>query len=119
MFAQKSFHELVAFLGLKPKTGETEVATGHFFMLWFEFCTDFKTRWRRENKDISKERLKEAQLSVKKITADKKVVTRNINPNSLVRTTQLKLKIDILTVIHTYIHTCIHIYTYIYIYTYI
>uniref|UniRef100_A0AAZ3SHV7 FH2 domain-containing protein n=1 Tax=Oncorhynchus tshawytscha TaxID=74940 RepID=A0AAZ3SHV7_ONCTS len=55
MFAQKSFHELVTFLGLKPKTGETEVATGHFFMLWFEFCTDFMTRWRRENKNISKE----------------------------------------------------------------
>uniref|UniRef100_A0A8C7J1B6 Formin 1 n=1 Tax=Oncorhynchus kisutch TaxID=8019 RepID=A0A8C7J1B6_ONCKI len=50
------FHELVTFLGLKPKTGETEVATGHFFMLWFEFCTDFMTRWRRENKNISKER---------------------------------------------------------------
>ncbi|XP_055741840.1 uncharacterized protein LOC129825677 [Salvelinus fontinalis] len=83
MFAQKSFHELVTFLGLKPKTGETEVATGHFFMLWFEFCTDFKTRWKRENKNISKERLKEAQLSVKKITADKKVETRKINPNSL------------------------------------
>ncbi|XP_031692684.1 formin-like [Oncorhynchus kisutch] len=83
MFAQKSFHELVTFLGLKPKTGETEVATGHFFMLWFEFCTDFMTRWRRENKNISKERLKEAQLSVKKITADKKVETRKIIPNSL------------------------------------
>ncbi|XP_045551526.1 formin [Salmo salar] len=83
MFAQKSFHKLVTFLGLKPKTGETEVATGHFFMLWFEFCTDFMTRWRRENKNISKERLKEAQLSVKKITADKKVETRKINPNSL------------------------------------
>ncbi|XP_042156938.1 LOW QUALITY PROTEIN: formin [Oncorhynchus tshawytscha] len=83
MFAQKSFHELVTFLGLKPKTGETEVATGYFFMLWFEFCTDFKTRWKRENKNISKERLKEAQLSVKKITADKKVETRKTNPNSL------------------------------------
>ncbi|XP_064780780.1 uncharacterized protein LOC135505661 [Oncorhynchus masou masou] len=83
MFAQKRFHELVTFFGLKPKTGETEVATGHFFMLWFEFCTDFMTRWRRENKNISKERLKEAQLSVKKITADKKVETRKINPNSL------------------------------------
>lgn len=30
-------------------------------------------------------RLKEAQLSVKKITAEKKVETRKINPNSLVR----------------------------------
>lgn len=29
-------------------------------------------------------RLKEAQLSVKRITADKKVETKRINPNSLV-----------------------------------
>ncbi|CAB1342646.1 unnamed protein product [Coregonus sp. 'balchen'] len=91
--AQVNFHELVTFLGLKPKTGDTEVATGHFFMLWFEFCTDFKTRWRRENKNISKERC--VCVCVCKITADKKVETRKINPNSLVRTAQLQLKIDI------------------------
>jgi len=30
-------------------------------------------------------RLKEAQLSVKRITGEKKVETRKINPNSLVR----------------------------------
>lgn len=83
MSAQKSFQEMVLYFGLKPKTGETEVATGHFFMLWFEFCADFKTRWKRENKNISNERLKEAQLSVIRITADKKVETRKINPNSL------------------------------------
>ncbi|XP_070295078.1 formin [Salvelinus sp. IW2-2015] len=83
MFAQKSFHELVTFLGLKPKTGETEVATGHFFMLWFEFCTDFKTRWKRENKNISKERLKEAQLSVKKSHSRQEGGKTEINPNSL------------------------------------
>lgn len=81
--AQKSFQELVQFYGLKPKTGEKEVDTSNFFMLWFEFCTDFKTRWKRENKNISKERLKEAQLSVKRITSEKKVETRKTNPNSL------------------------------------
>ncbi|KAM6965328.1 formin [Aplochiton taeniatus] len=81
--AQKSFQELVQFYGLKPKTGEKEVGTSNFFMLWFEFCTDFKTRWKRESKNISKERLKEAQLSVKRITSEKKVETRKINPNSL------------------------------------
>ncbi|KAL0963138.1 hypothetical protein UPYG_G00350220 [Umbra pygmaea] len=83
MFARKRYQDLGRFLGLKPKIGETEVETGHLFMLWFEFCADFKTRWKRENKNISKERLKEAQLSVKKITADKMVETRKINPNSL------------------------------------
>uniref|UniRef100_A0AAY5K829 Formin 1 n=1 Tax=Esox lucius TaxID=8010 RepID=A0AAY5K829_ESOLU len=80
------FQDLVKFLGLKPKTGKAEMETGLFFMLWFEFCSDFKTRWKRENKNISKERLKEAQLSVKKITADKSVETRKVKPNSLVRT---------------------------------
>uniref|UniRef100_H3D3U5 Formin 1 n=1 Tax=Tetraodon nigroviridis TaxID=99883 RepID=H3D3U5_TETNG len=79
---QKSFRDLVGFFGLKPQAEEKE-ASGHFFMLWFEFCADFKARWKRENKTISKERLKEAQLSVKRITGEKKVETRKINPNSL------------------------------------
>ncbi|KAM9355178.1 formin-like isoform 1-T1 [Pholidichthys leucotaenia] len=81
--AQKSFQDLVLYFGLKPKTGEKEVTASYFFMLWFEFCADFKSRWKRENKNISKERLKEAQLSVKKITGEKKVETKKINPNSL------------------------------------
>ncbi|KAF7230921.1 formin isoform X2 [Nothobranchius furzeri] len=81
--AQQSFQDLVLYFGLKPKPGEKEVTTSHLFMLWFEFCADFKSRWKRENKNISKQRLKEAQLSVKKITAEKKVETRKINPNSL------------------------------------
>uniref|UniRef100_A0AAZ1XUU3 FH2 domain-containing protein n=1 Tax=Oreochromis aureus TaxID=47969 RepID=A0AAZ1XUU3_OREAU len=83
MTVQKSFEDLILYFGLKPKTGETEVTTGYFFMLWFEFCADFKTRWKRENKNISKERLKEAQQSVKRITGEKKVETRKINPSSL------------------------------------
>ncbi|CAJ1078327.1 formin isoform X3 [Xyrichtys novacula] len=83
MTVRKSFQDMVLYFELKPKTGEKEVTTGHFFMLWFEFCADFKARWKRENKNISKERLKEAQLSVKRITSEKKVETRRINPNSL------------------------------------
>lgn len=51
-----SFQDLVLYFGLKPKMGENEVTTGHLFMLWFEFCADFKARWKRENKNISKER---------------------------------------------------------------
>uniref|UniRef100_A0A673CLM3 FH2 domain-containing protein n=1 Tax=Sphaeramia orbicularis TaxID=375764 RepID=A0A673CLM3_9TELE len=50
------FQDLVLYFGVKPKTGEKEVTTSHFFMLWFEFCADFKARWKRENKNISKER---------------------------------------------------------------
>ncbi|KAM7395126.1 hypothetical protein PAMA_006735 [Pampus argenteus] len=83
MTAQKSFQDMVRYFGLRPKTGEKEVTAAYFFMLWFEFCADFKARWKRESKNISKERLKEAQQSVKKITGEKKVETRKINPNSL------------------------------------
>ncbi|XP_063757989.1 formin isoform X1 [Eleginops maclovinus] len=83
MTVQKSFQDLTLYFGLKPKSGEKEVTTGHLFMLWFEFCADFKARWKRENKNISNERLKEAQQSVKRITSEKKVETRKINPNSL------------------------------------
>nr|XP_020459527.1 formin-like [Monopterus albus] len=83
MTAQKSFKDLVLYFGLKPRTGEKEVTASHFFLLWFEFCADFKVRWKRENKNISKERLKEAKMSVKRLTEDKKVETRRLNPNSL------------------------------------
>ncbi|KAL7388023.1 hypothetical protein ABVT39_005548 [Epinephelus coioides] len=83
MTVQKSFQDLVLYFGLKPKMGEKDVTTSYLFMLWFEFCADFKARWKRENKTISKERLKEAQQSVKRITSEKKVETRKINPNSL------------------------------------
>ncbi|XP_053736217.1 formin-like isoform X4 [Synchiropus splendidus] len=82
--AQKSFQELVHYFGLAPKAGEKEVTPAHFFMLWFEFCADFKVRWKRENKSVSKQRLKEAQMSVRRITqSDKRVETRKVNPNSL------------------------------------
>ncbi|KAF5908444.1 formin-1 isoform X1 [Clarias magur] len=81
--AQKSFHDLVQYFGMKPCSGEQDVLPGHVFMLWFEFCNDFKTRWKRENKAISNKRLKEAQQSVRNITADKKVETRQVNANGL------------------------------------
>ncbi|XP_051501806.1 formin isoform X2 [Myxocyprinus asiaticus] len=81
--AQKSFLEVVKYFGLKPKSGEKEVSPNYIFMLWYEFCNDFKSTWNRESKSISKERLKEAQHTVQKITADKKVETKKINANSL------------------------------------
>ncbi|XP_030626785.1 formin [Chanos chanos] len=83
MSAQKSFHDLVGYFGLKPRSGEQEVVPGYVFVIWFEFCNDFKTSWKRENRAISKERLKEAQQSVQNITADKKVETRRVHANSL------------------------------------
>ena len=47
---------MVSYFGLKPKSGEKEVAPSFVFMLWYEFCSDFKNTWNRENKNISKER---------------------------------------------------------------
>ncbi|ROL51316.1 Formin [Anabarilius grahami] len=78
-----SFQETVTYFGLKPKSGEKDVSPNYIFMLWYEFCSDFKSTWNRENKSISKERLKEAQKTVQKITAEKKVETKKINENSL------------------------------------
>ncbi|XP_051725120.1 formin isoform X2 [Ctenopharyngodon idella] len=80
---QNSFQETVTYFGLKPKSGEKDVSPNYIFMLWYEFCNDFKSTWNRENKNISKERLKEAQKTVQKITAEKKVETKKINENSL------------------------------------
>uniref|UniRef100_A0A3P9BU37 Si:ch1073-209e23.1 n=1 Tax=Maylandia zebra TaxID=106582 RepID=A0A3P9BU37_9CICH len=72
----------VNYFGVKPKSGEKEVAPSYIFMLWYEFCNDFKNTWIRQSKNISKE-LKEAQENIKKITAEKRVETKKINANSL------------------------------------
>ncbi|KAG5266204.1 hypothetical protein AALO_G00250930 [Alosa alosa] len=81
--AHTRFQDMTNYFGLKPKSGEKEVTPNHVFMLWYEFCNDFKNTWKRESKTISKERLKEAQQTVQKITAEKKVETKKINANSL------------------------------------
>ncbi|XP_007549295.1 formin-1 isoform X1 [Poecilia formosa] len=81
--AQKSFQDVVNYFGIKPKAGDKEVTPNYIFMLWYEFCNDFKNSWIRQSKTISKERLKEAQENIKKITADKRVETKKINANSL------------------------------------
>ncbi|XP_064421054.1 formin-like [Latimeria chalumnae] len=83
---EKSFEETVGYFGVKPKAGEKEITPSFFFMLWYEFCSDFKTIWKRESKNISKERLKEAQQSVNKITAEKKIETKKVNPNISLKT---------------------------------
>ncbi|XP_077909545.1 formin-1 isoform X4 [Halichoerus grypus] len=80
--AQKSFETTVGYFGMKPKSGEKEITPNYVFMVWYEFCTDFKTIWKRESKTISKERLKMAQESVSKLTSEKKVETKKINPTA-------------------------------------
>ncbi|XP_077587050.1 formin-like isoform X2 [Stigmatopora nigra] len=81
--AQKRFQDMVSYFGVKPKSGDKVVEPNHVFMLWYEFCNDFKNAWLRQSKTISKERLKEAQDNIKKITAEKRVETKKINANSL------------------------------------
>ncbi|XP_034050683.1 formin-like isoform X3 [Thalassophryne amazonica] len=81
--AQKSFQETVNYFGVKPKTGEKEVSPNYVFMLWYEFCNDFKAAWNRQSKNISKQKMKEAQENIKKITAEKRVETKKVNANSL------------------------------------
>lgn len=51
-----SFQDVVNYFGVKPKSGEKEVAPSYIFMLWYEFCNDFKNTWIRQSKNISKER---------------------------------------------------------------
>uniref|UniRef100_A0A8D0LD25 Formin 1 n=1 Tax=Sphenodon punctatus TaxID=8508 RepID=A0A8D0LD25_SPHPU len=80
--AQKCFEEMVGYLGIKPKSGEKDITPNYVFTVWYEFCSDFKTIWKRESKNISKERLKVAQQSVSKLTAEKKVETKKINPTA-------------------------------------
>ncbi|XP_060543440.1 formin-1 isoform X2 [Pantherophis guttatus] len=80
--AQKCFEEMVKYYGIKPKSGEKETTPNYVFMVWHEFCSEFKAIWKRENKNISKERLRMAQQSVSKLTSEKKVETRKINPTA-------------------------------------
>uniref|UniRef100_A0A3B5KN78 Formin 1 n=1 Tax=Takifugu rubripes TaxID=31033 RepID=A0A3B5KN78_TAKRU len=89
--ATVSFQDMVSYFGVKPKSGDKEVAPGYVFMLWYEFSSDFKNAWVRQSKNISKERLKEAQENIKKITADKRVETKKINANSLVSSAHQRL----------------------------
>ncbi|XP_039548585.1 formin isoform X3 [Pimephales promelas] len=88
--ARKSFSYLVEYFGLQSRSGEQEITPGHVFTFWFEFCNDFKIRWKRENKVISKLRIKEAQQSVRNMTAEKKIETRRANANGLKERLRLK-----------------------------
>lgn len=55
-FLLPSFQDTVNYFGVKAKSGEKEVAPSYVFMLWYEFCNDFKSAWVRQSKNISKER---------------------------------------------------------------
>ncbi|XP_051849490.1 formin-2 isoform X2 [Antechinus flavipes] len=59
--AHKCFLETTAYFFMKPKMGEKEVSPHVFFSLWHEFSSDFKDFWKKENKLILQERVKEAE----------------------------------------------------------
>ncbi|XP_074752932.1 formin-2 [Athene noctua] len=59
--AHKSFLETAAYFCMKPKMGEKEVSPHAFFSIWHEFSSDFKDFWKKENKLILQERVKEAE----------------------------------------------------------
>uniref|UniRef100_A0A8C0V6V1 Formin 2 n=1 Tax=Cyanistes caeruleus TaxID=156563 RepID=A0A8C0V6V1_CYACU len=56
-----SFLETTAYFCMKPKMGEKEVSPHSFFSIWHEFSSDFKDFWKKENKLILQERVKEAE----------------------------------------------------------
>ncbi|XP_065585905.1 formin-2 isoform X2 [Cyrtonyx montezumae] len=59
--AHKSFLETAAYFCMKPKMGEKEVSPHSFFNIWHEFSSDFKDFWKKENKLVLQERVKEAE----------------------------------------------------------
>ncbi|XP_068110027.1 formin-1 isoform X1 [Hyperolius riggenbachi] len=78
--AKNSFEDTVGYFGVKPKAGEKEIGPNSFYAVWYEFCSDFKGTWKQESKALSTERLRLAQESANKLTAEKKVGTKKINP---------------------------------------
>nr|XP_011727757.1 formin-2 isoform X1 [Macaca nemestrina] len=57
----KCFLETTAYFFMKPKLGEKEVSPNAFFSIWHEFSSDFKDFWKKENKLLLQERVKEAE----------------------------------------------------------
>ncbi|XP_077594455.1 formin-2 isoform X2 [Stigmatopora nigra] len=57
------FQEVTRFYLVKAKAGEKEVSPNTIFSIWYEFSSDFKDLWKKENKAILTERLKVAEES--------------------------------------------------------
>ncbi|ESO96477.1 hypothetical protein LOTGIDRAFT_159891 [Lottia gigantea] len=70
----KKFEETVIFFCVKAKSGEKEVTPGYFFSFWSSFCQEFKICWKKEQQKIVKERIKEAENHVKRLTEEKKMI---------------------------------------------
>ncbi|KAM4041535.1 formin-2 isoform 2-T2 [Anomaloglossus baeobatrachus] len=55
------FLDTAAYFCVKAKIGEKELSPSTFFCTWHEFSNDFKDCWKKENRLILQERLKEAE----------------------------------------------------------
>ncbi|RXG70366.1 Formin-1 [Armadillidium vulgare] len=61
-----------------------EVTPSDFFSVWAPFCNDFMTIWQKEQQNIVKKRIKEAEEAVKKIKEPKKdIVTKPVEKSGL------------------------------------
>ena len=57
----KCFLETTAYFFMRPKIGEKEVSPNVFFSIWHEFSSDFQDFWKKENKFILQERVKQTE----------------------------------------------------------
>ncbi|XP_061764608.1 formin-2-like [Nerophis ophidion] len=73
----KLFLELTVLYSVKAKGGEKEVSPNTVFSVWYEFSSDFKDMWKKENKTILKERLKVAEECFRQV---KEKASYNVKP---------------------------------------
>ncbi|TSS85083.1 Formin-2 [Bagarius yarrelli] len=59
---------------VQPKGEEKEVSPHTFFTVWYEFSSDFKELWKRENKQLLKQRLKAAEETIRQ-TREKSTIS--------------------------------------------
>ncbi|XP_077992305.1 formin-like [Glandiceps talaboti] len=69
---QQKFDQAVKFFCVQPKSGDKEVTPAYFFGLWFPFCRDFKTEWKKEQQKITRRNIEEAQRKTKQIQEEKR-----------------------------------------------
>ncbi|CAL1536956.1 unnamed protein product [Lymnaea stagnalis] len=71
---KKLFDKTCTFFYVKPKHNEKVVTPEHFFSLWLSFCSDFKDIWKKEQQNIMKVRIKEAEERIRTIKESKSVL---------------------------------------------
>ena len=72
---KKSFKAVMKYFQFTNKGGK-EVTTYDFFCLWSPFCNDFMTIWQKEQLNIVKTRMKEAEEKARKLKEEKMDVAK-------------------------------------------